>query len=61
MAFAQVGGMALSGSIAQAIGIRKSYLISSLILFGVAGIGTRCVRKFQKREPVVQLVQDCAE
>ena len=61
MAFAQVGGMALSGSIAQAIGIRKSYLISSLILFGVAAVGLRYVRKFQKREPDVQLVQDCAQ
>ncbi len=46
LALAQVGGMALSGSVAQVIGIRKSYLISSLILFGVAGLGMRYVKKF---------------
>jgi DHA3 family macrolide efflux protein-like MFS transporter len=51
MAFAQVGGMALSGSIAQAIGIRKSYLISSLILFGVALIGLRYMQKLPKTTP----------
>ena len=52
MALAQVGGMALSGSVAQAIGIRKSYLVSSLILFAVAAIGLRYVRRFQTQTPV---------
>lgn len=47
MAFAQVGGMALSGSVAQMIGIRKAYLVSSAILFGVAGVGLRYMRKLQ--------------
>jgi MFS family permease len=45
MALSQVGGIALSGSIAQAVGIVNSYYITSALLFLIAAIGWRVVTK----------------
>lgn len=45
LALAQVGGLALSGSIAQAVGIRNSYFATSALLAVIAAVGWRVVEK----------------
>ncbi len=45
MALAQAGGLMVSGSIAQMIGIRKSYLVTSALLTVIAALGWRVVNK----------------
>jgi DHA3 family macrolide efflux protein-like MFS transporter len=45
LAFAQVGGLLLSGAIAQAIGIRGSYFATSALLGAIAGAGVMAVEK----------------
>jgi len=45
MSFAQAGGLLVSGSIAQVIGIRKSYLVTSALLTVIAAVGWRVVER----------------
>jgi MFS family permease len=45
MALAQAGGLVVSGSIAQVIGIRKSYLATSALLAVIAAVGWQVVEK----------------
>jgi len=45
LSFAQVGGLALSGSIAQVVGIRNSYYATSALLVLIAGAGWSVVSR----------------
>ena len=45
LSFAQVGGLALSGSIAQVVGIRNSYYATSALLALIAAAGWRVVNR----------------
>jgi len=45
LSFAQVGGLALSGSIAQVVGIRNSYYATSGLLVLIAAAGLRVVNR----------------
>jgi len=45
LSFAQVGGLVLSGSIAQIIGIRNSYFATSALLVLIAAAGWRVVSR----------------
>ncbi len=45
MSFAQAGGLIVSGSIAQMIGIQRSYLATSALLMVIAAVGWRVVDK----------------
>ena len=45
LSFAQVGGLALSGSIAQVVGIRNSYFATSALLIVIAAAGWRVVSR----------------
>jgi MFS family permease len=51
LSFAQVAGLALSGSIAQVVGIRNSYYATSALLVVIAGAGWRSAHRMgQSRE-----------
>jgi MFS family permease len=45
LALAQVAGLALSGTIAQAVGIRKAYLAISVLLALIAAAGWRVANR----------------
>lgn len=45
LSFAQVGGLALAGSIAQVVGIRNSYYATSVLLVLIAAAGWRVVSR----------------
>ena len=45
MALAQVAGLALSGSVAQIVGIRNAYLLTSVLLAGIAITGFAVLKK----------------
>ena len=50
LSLAQIAGLVLSGSIAQVIGIQKSYLVTSIVLVMLAAAGWRVVEQ-QKKQP----------